>query len=235
MSYLHLSRTRTRERSPSPPYRPLIRRDTKRSRIITLSDDEDDGHDDYPYSSTHRPSKTSRALTIRNQPSQLERYNIWSDRHKSSEREEDSEYEREKLRVYRRSSRYHSDDECLKTDPEERDFRLKIASTFKRASLSPVPHHHHHHRHEVHHYPGDVLRRKEKWVDEGWESRSRSRSRSRGRVARRDSFWGEGGFWGNEGAKETERESEDETWKRYRKIKRTKTEEWRPLTGWKRI
>tara|TARA_R110002003_G_scaffold645_8_gene21005 strand:- start:24149 stop:24748 length:600 start_codon:yes stop_codon:yes gene_type:complete len=199
--------------------------------MITLSDDEGEGHDDYPYSSHHRPVKTSRALTIRNQPSQLERYNIWSDRHKSEDRSEDNEYEREKLRIYRRSSRYHSDDDCLKSDPEERDFRLKVAATLQRSSLSPTPHRHHHHHHEAHHWPGDVLRRKEKWVDEGWETRSRSRSRSRSRETRRDSFWGEGGFWGKDEA----RESEDENWSRYRKIKRTKTEEWRPLTGWRRV
>ncbi|KAF2031242.1 hypothetical protein EK21DRAFT_63454 [Setomelanomma holmii] len=233
MSYLHLSRTRTRERSPSPPYRPLIRRDTKRSRIITLSDDEDAGHDDYPYSAHHRPSKSSRALTIRNQPSQLERYNIWSDRHKSEDRTSDSEYEREKLRIYKRSSRHHSDDDdCPKPDAEERAFRLKIAAKFSHASLSPSPRHHQHHQHaEAHHWPGEVLRRKEKWVDEGWETRERSRSRSRSRENRRDSFWGEDGIWGKDEVKE----SEDEKWSRYRKIKRTKTEEWTPLRGWRRV
>jgi hypothetical protein len=73
MSYLRISRTRTRERSP-PPLRSIIRRNTKRSRLITLSDDEDDGHDDYPYS--------SHAVTIRNDPSQFERYNIRSDGNK---------------------------------------------------------------------------------------------------------------------------------------------------------
>jgi hypothetical protein len=75
-----------------------------------------------------------------------------------------------------------------------------------------------------------MFRRKEKWVDEGWETRERSRSRSRSREIRGDSFWGEGGFWGDSG-----KESEEEKWSRYRKIKRTKTEEWRPLTGWRRV
>lgn len=236
MTYLHLSRTRTRERSPSPPYRPLVRRDTKRSRIISLTDDSDDGHDDYPYSNTHRPVRTSRALTLRNQPSQLERYNIWSDRHKSEDRDED--YARESERVHRHtSSRYrHDDDDCFKSDPEEREFRFRLAETFNRRrsfSLSPSPPTRHHTHTETRYYPStstDVFRRKEKYVDEGWETRQRSRSRSRETQGRADDFWGEGGFWGDKKG-----ESSDEKWSRYRKIKRTKTEEWRPLTGWRRV
>jgi hypothetical protein len=238
MSYLHLSRTRTRERSPSPPLRSIIRRDTKRSRLITLSDDEDDGHDDYPYSLSHRPVKPSRALTIRNQPSQIERYNIWSDRNKSEDRdlEEDKTYERSRL--YRHTSRHrhhhdHSDDDYLKSDPEERAFRLKVDATFSR----PRPTSSHYHHHESHLLPSNTFRRKEKYVDEGWETRERSRSRSHSReFRRRDSFWGDGGFWGDCEAKKDEgRDSEDEKWSRYRKIKRTKTEEWSPLTGWRRV
>ncbi|KAH8693331.1 hypothetical protein GQ44DRAFT_719707 [Phaeosphaeriaceae sp. PMI808] len=234
MTYLHLSRTRTHERSPSP----LFGRDAKRSRTITLSDDEDDCHDDYPYSSNHRPVKTSRALTIRDRPSQLERYNIWSDRNKSEDCDEDKTYERNSL--YRHTSRHHrhnyhdhSDDDHLKGDPEERNFRLRVATTFSRPHVTPV----HHHHHETHLLPVDGFRRKEKWVDEGWETRERSRSRSRSREAgRRDSFWGDNGFWGDcEVTKDDGRESEDEKWSRYRKIKRTKTEEWRPLTGWRRV
>jgi hypothetical protein len=156
MSYLHLSRTRTRarERSPSPPLRSIIRRDTKRSRFITLSDDEDDGHDDYPYSSSHRPVKPSRALTIRDQPSQLERYNIWSDRHKSEDREEDKILERS--RAYRHTSRRDDDDDdSLRSDPEEREFRLKVAATFSRPQSHP-----HQHHHEAYVWPGDMFRRK---------------------------------------------------------------------------
>ncbi|KAH6129290.1 hypothetical protein HBI69_001810 [Parastagonospora nodorum] len=220
MSYLHLSHMRTRERSPSPPRRSIIRRDTKRSRFITLTDDEDDGHDDYPYSASHRPVKPSRALTIRDQPSQLERYNIWSDRNKSEERDEDKTYER--VRSHR-----HRDEA---PNAEEHDFRLKVAATLSR----PRPYSSHHQHHEVHAWPGDMFRRKEKWIDEGWETRERSRSRSRSRevVGRRDSFWGDGGFWGE---REEARESDDEKVTRYRKIKRTKTEEWTPLRGWRRI
>jgi hypothetical protein len=179
--------------------------------------------------------KPSRALTIRDQPSQLERYNIWSDRHKSEDREEDKTYERSRL--YRHTSHHNhhdnSDDDFLKSDPEERNFRLKVAATFSRPR--PITSHHHHH--ESYLLPNDVLRRKEKYVDEAWETRERSRSRSRSReTGRRDSFWGDGGFWGDcEVKRDENRESEDEKWSRYRKIKRTKTEEWRPLTGWRRV
>jgi hypothetical protein len=220
MSYLHLNRTRTRERSPSPILRSIMRRDTKRSRFISLSDDEDDGHDDYPYSSLHRPVTSSRALTIRDRPGQLERYNIWSDRHKSEERDEDKTYQRTRS-IHRNEVDY---------DPAERDFRLKVAATFSR----PRPSSSYHDHHESHVWPGDMFRRKEKWVDEGWETRERSRSRSQSReiVAPRDSFWGDGGFWRDmDGA----RESDEEKVTKYRKIKRTKTEEWSPLRGWRRI
>lgn len=222
MSYLHLSRARTRERSPSPPLRSITRRDTKRSRFITLTDDEDDGHDDYPYSTNHRPVKPSRALTIRDQPGQLERYNIWSDRHRSEDRDEDETYERSYLHRRR-------DDDC---DPEEQEFRLKLAAKFSRPTRLSSSHHHHHHEARV--WPGDMFRHKEKWVDEGWETRERSRSRSRSKeiVGRRDGFWGDGGFWGE---REEARESDDERVTRYRKIKRTKTEEWTPLRGWRRV
>jgi hypothetical protein len=174
MSYLHLSRTRTRERSPSPPFRSNIRRDTKRSRFITFSEDEDDGHDDYPYSSSHRLVKSSPALTIRNQPSQLKRYNIWSDENKRFER----------------TSRCDGDGD-------------------------------HHYPYESQFWSSGMFRRKEKWVDESWETREwcpRSQFRE-------NSFWDNRGFWSDHG-----KESEEKTWSRYRKIERTKTEE--PLSRW---
>jgi hypothetical protein len=213
MSYLHLTRTRTRDRTPE-----YDRSITKR---ITLSDNDgsDNGQDDYPYSSSHRPS---RALITRNAPTQLERYNIWSDRHRSEDRPVDRDYEMEKSRLYRHTSRHHhdhSDNDRLGRDPEERAFRMRVAATFSR------PEHHHHHRHEHLSQTDATFRRKEKWVDEGWEMRERSRSRSRSR----DGFWGHGGFWDDEKS-----ESETEKWSRYRMLKGTKTEEWRPLSGWRR-
>ncbi|CAO2657586.1 Nn.00g037120.m01.CDS01 [Neocucurbitaria sp. VM-36] len=227
MSYLHLTRTRTRERTPeydTQYYRPLVRRDSnKRQRTITLSDDEDDGHDDYPYSSSYKPSKLSRALTIRNQPSQLERYNIWSDRRdKHSDDDEERRRGHERRRTYKYASNRHShsddDDKC---DPEEREFRLKVQATFSKPSLSSPSHHHHHH--DSHFWPGDVFRSsRERWSDEAWETRERSTSRERS-SRRRDSVWGD-----------EEKDEEKESWSRYRRIKRTKTEEWRPLSGWRR-
>lgn len=219
MSYLHLTNTRTRthDRSPSP-YRSLVRHNTKRN-VITIIDDEDDLHDDYPYSSSHGPLKPSRALTIRNQPSQLERYNVWSPRHTSEDREDECSRAREREHVYRHTTARR---DSLVNDPEEQAFRLSVNAAFSR------PHHHHHREDNV---TGDVLRRKEKWVDEKWEVRERSRSRSRDG---RDAFWGEGGFWGDR-KEDSARESEDEKWSRYRRVKRTKTEEWRPLRGWRKV
>jgi hypothetical protein len=216
MSYLHLTRTRTRERTPDYDAhytRPLVRRDSKRQRIITLSDDEDDGADDYPYSSSHRPS---RALTVRNQPSQLERYNIWSDRRNT--KDDDSERQRsyERSRTYKYTSPRHHH-HSLSSDDEEREFRLKVQATFARPTSS-----HHHHESDSHFWPSDLFRRKENWVDENWETRERSTSRER---RRRDSFWGE----------DEEKDEETEKWSRYRKMKRTKTEDvYRPLSGWRR-
>ncbi|KAH8698014.1 hypothetical protein GQ44DRAFT_779318 [Phaeosphaeriaceae sp. PMI808] len=135
----------------------------------------------------------------------MERYNIWSDG----------------IRV---SAKIRRGD----------NFRLNVATTFSRPQLSP-PHHHHHH--ETHLWPGDAFRRKEEWVDEGWESRERSRSRSRSRETKSsDGFWSDGGFWRDcDVKKDEDRESEDEKWSQYREIERTKTEEWKPLTGRRRI
>ena len=227
MSYLHLARTRTRERTPEYDThhysRPLVRRDSnKRQRIITLSDDEDGGYDDYPYSSSHKPAKLSRALTIRNQPSQLERYNIWSDkRDKHSDDDEDRRrsYERRRTYKYTPNRHNHFDDDC-KSDPEEREFRLKVKATFSKPKPSSLSHHHH--DHEPHFWPGDLFRSREKWSDEAWETRERSTSRERS-SRRRDSLWDD-----------EEKDEEKESWSRYRHIKRTKTEEWRPLSGWRR-
>lgn len=170
----------------------------------------------------------------------MERYNIWSDRHKSEDREDDvfeKERELEKVRTYRHSHfhRHHHDNDDHVDDEEEKQFRLKVQATFSE------PRHHHHHRRHLLPISASYIR-KDRWVDENWEtherSRSRSRSRSREVELRRDSFWGDGGFWGTERVeKEKERDSEEEkdVWKRYRKIKRTKTEEWRPLSGWRRV
>ncbi|EOA81551.1 hypothetical protein ACJQWK_10816 [Exserohilum turcicum] len=219
MSYMHLTHTRARERTPDyEPHdsRPLVRRDTlKRDRTITLSDLDDDGYDDYPYPSNHPKFRgPSRALTIRDQPSQLERYNIWS-----SDKRDDDERRRsyETRHTYKYADRhYHTDEE----DTDESAFRLKINSTFDRPSTS-----HHHHSHETHLWPSDAFRRRDKWVDEHWEARQRSTSRERSKV-RRNGLWGD--------FEEKERETQDERWSRYHRTSETKTEELRPLSGWRR-
>jgi hypothetical protein len=219
MSYLHLSHTRTRDLTPE--YDRSLTHHHHPTKHISLSDNDDSdyGQDDYPYSSSHRPS---RALITSNPPSQLERYNIWSDRHRSEYRPVDRDYEMEKSRMYRHTSHHHHDNDRLaRLDPEESAFRMRFAATFSR----PEHHHHHHHHHG---HSDAAFRRKEKWVDERWETRERSRSRSRSR----DGFWGDGGFWGDE---KKDSGSEMEKWSRYRRVKGTRREEWRPLGEWRRV
>jgi hypothetical protein len=242
MPHIHLPHLRTsRPEYPSYSYSlfppSLARRDSyKRQRSITLSDDEDDGHDDYPYSANHKPVRVSRAMTVhkpilREPSSQLERYNIWTDSRRSLEEEKRPTHDTPR-RVYRYSEidgRVHTDSE----DEDEREFRLKVNATFGRPN-SPHPRHlsvspsRHHHTHL------DVYRPKDTWVDEQWVTRERSRSISRERSrTRRDSFWGDVPM-----IEEKERESEEEAWRSYRRVKRTKTdfdsEDWRPLSSWRR-
>lgn len=219
MSHFHLNSTRTRERSPNyDTYysRPLVRRDSKHQRNITLSDNEDNGHDDYPYSTSHRPVKLSRALTVRSPATQLERYNIWSDgREKHTDDEDERRHSFERRKTYKYTSDRHHDDGLY--DPEERNFRLQVQATFGRPKSS---HHHHHDSTSI--WPTSALPRREKWVDEDWETRERSVSSER---RRRHSFWGD---------EEESKDEAKETWSRFHRIKATKTEEVRPLSGWRR-
>ena len=214
MSYLHLTRERTRERTPEYDtcYRPLARRDSKRQRSITLSDDEED---DYPYSPNHKPAMSSRALTIRNQPSQLERYNIWSDKRnkKSDDDDEKVIYERRRSHKYTPRPRYHFDfEDESKRDAEECEYTLKVQATFSKPKFSSPSSR----------WPLNWLSTtKEKWTDEDWETRERSRSREH---SRRDSLSDD----------DEEKDEEKESWSRHRRIKRTKTEEFKPLSGWRR-
>jgi hypothetical protein len=269
MSHIHLPRLHTSRPSYYPSYSyslfppSLTRRDShKRHRSITLSDDEDEGHDDYPYSANHKPARLSRASTsramvvrkepsqlvvMREPPSQLERLNVWSDNRRSMDRDEDEGRRRSydtTRRVYRYSEldgRVHSNSE----DEDEREFRLKVDATFgrpnsphpRRLSVSPLPSSRLLTEHTHTHY--DTLRPNNTWVDEQWETRERSvsreRSRSQSRV-RRNSLWRDVPM-----IEERERESEGELWRSYtRRVKRTKMdreeeeEEWRPLSGWRR-
>ncbi|KAF2651773.1 hypothetical protein K491DRAFT_81520 [Lophiostoma macrostomum CBS 122681] len=197
MSYTGVRYVHERERSPYSEddryySRPsLLRRNSKRQRV-DMYDDED--YDDYP-STLVKPSKPSRALTIR-QPSQLEKYNVYNDRHVDSE--EDPRSTRYKYTQKRYVSRPSLSD-------DEREFRFKIKATFGRPKSSredkPMS------------WSGEMFRRREKWEDYEWESREKERG---------DDFW------------------EDDSWMKERitkgrKIKRTRTDEWKPLSGFRRF
>ncbi|RMZ72126.1 hypothetical protein GMOD_00007123 [Pyrenophora seminiperda CCB06] len=221
MSYLHFNHTRIRERTPDyEPRAQVPRESNERRRDITLSDIDDDGHDDYPYSYKQKAAKMSRALTVREEPSQLERYNVWSDnRHNEDDEERRRSYET------RRTYKYSSD-RIEDEDADDRGFRFSFKTSFERPHSS-------HRRHslfrdfDAHSWPSDVLlRRKDKWVDEAWESRERSASRERSLTRRDSCCWGE--------LEEKEKEIEDEKWSRYRRTTVSKTEELRPLSSSRR-
>lgn len=224
----YLSRERERDRtrtSTSPP--PLPRRTSFKRRFLFSSDEEDDGHDDYPYSGAHRPS---RALIPRNTPSQLERWNIWSDSRKSERCDSGAEEdEREKLR--RRTVSFSLPDE-LDAD-EETEFRLRIARLRERRSPQPALRRYHAESDDERVRPsawsGEMFRRRERCVSEDYEARERARSRSRER-RRRERIWCDG----DDGEEVVEREFEGERVVRIRRVKRTRTDEWRPLNGFRR-
>ena len=211
MSYLRYQSARTNERDPydSDSYypRPLVRRNSKRQRVSIYDDDE---CDDYPYTLSHKPSKPSRALTIR-QPSQIEKYNIWSrpkhssvehHRHHSSDHEDDDDHT---VRYKYTTTRYAQPDDD--ESDREREFRLKVKATFGRPRSS------HSSSQKMAAWPGEAFKRREKFVDENWESRERER---------RGEWWDE-----------PEPQLKERT-VTYRRIKRTRTDEWKPLSGWRR-
>lgn len=221
MTYLSYHTSRTRERSPlfqdeeDDDYyssRRLVRTNSKRAHTNLYDDDE---YDDYPYS--NNKSKPSRAITIR-QPSQLEKYNVWSrpstspPKHtttkyytKASDDEDDDHTVRYKYTTTRYSPvrPSYSDEE----NDREREFRLRIRASFGRPRSS------HSSERKAVAWSGDTFRRKDKWVDEEWETRERERGR-------RDSFFDE--------------EPAKEKTVRFRRVKRTRTDEWKPLSGWKK-
>jgi len=226
MSYLHYTRTRERERSPylteDPIYtRPLVRQNSKRQRVDLYSDDE---YDDYPYASKALPvSKPSRSLTIR-QPTQLEKYNVWSYTPSPPARtydsdEDDNRYKYTSTTTHKHykprvvSRTYPSDDE--ENDSREREFRLKVKASFGRpkSALSRS----NSFANKAVSWSSDVFKRKEKWEDLAWETRER-----RGHATR--------GFW-----EDDDRDREVEKRVRFRQVKRTETDEWRPLTNFRRI
>lgn len=202
------ARSRSRERTPPPlPRRPSL----KRQRLFPS--DSDSEYDDYPYSGAHRPS---RAL-VRTTPSQLERWNIWSSPDRSARHDsgtEEATAERRRRRVSFRDAEDVDDDEIA--------FRLRVARLRERERgelLSPLPPR----------WSADLFRR-ERCVSEEFEVRERARSQSRERRRRE-------GLWGGEGDEVVERVFDDETVVRYRRVKRTRTrtDERRPLAGFRRM
>ncbi|CBX94529.1 hypothetical protein IAQ61_009631 [Plenodomus lingam] len=236
MSHFHLTHTHTREHTPdydTHHLQPVHHKDSKYSRRITLSDDSDDGHDDYPYSSSQKLQRTSHTLALRNQPSQLERFNIWSDIDRRDAQSDDEDarrrsYERRTVYKYTTTTpthRHYSKDKDDVYESDGRDFQLKIQAEFTRPKPSQDyhPQHLHLHHHETTDiWPTDVVHRKEKWVDEDWEMRERSLLRA---WRRESDFWGD----------ETEgKATEKNIWRRYHKVKSMKTEKLVPLSGWRR-
>ncbi|KAF3045636.1 hypothetical protein E8E12_010866 [Didymella heteroderae] len=215
----HHTRTRSRSRERTPP--PLPRRTSiKRQRLFPS--DSDDEYDDYPYSGAHRPL---RALVTRNTPSQLERWNIWSAPHREERCDSGTE---DTSRSRRRASFAERDDV---DEEEEREFRLRIARLRERETrLGRAPARYHAESDDERASPrvwGAELFTRERCVSEEYEARERARSRSRER-RRRERFWGDGED------EVVEREFDGERVVRYRRVKRTRTDEWRPLAGFRR-
>ncbi|KAF2192633.1 hypothetical protein K469DRAFT_717205 [Zopfia rhizophila CBS 207.26] len=203
MSYLHYHHTSERDRSPyhldEDPYysRPLVRRNSKRQRIEVYNDDE---YDDYPgYSSHSKPSKPSRSLTIR-QPSQLEKYNVWS--YPSSSSHHHHRYHDDSDDSHRHKYKYTRKTYATRPSDDENDsrFDVEFKATYRRPTSSG----------KAMAWPGELFKRREKWDGVEWESRERERG---------DDFW-------------DEPQLKERTVK-YRRIKRTKTDEWKPLSGFK--
>ena len=117
---------------------------------------------------------------------------------------------------------------------DERAFRLRIArlTTERPRHLSPPPRRYQaesdDERVRPHVWSAELFRR-ERCVSEDYEARERVRSRSRER-RRRERFWG-----GDDEDEEIEREFDGERVIRWMRIKRTRADEWSPLTGWRRV
>ncbi|KAF2271025.1 hypothetical protein CC78DRAFT_538716 [Lojkania enalia] len=190
-SYYHI---RERERSPAhvdaEPFftRPLMRRNSKRQRVNIYDDDE---YDDYPYSSS-KPSKPSRALTIR-QPTHIEKYNVWEP---PSKNHSDRRYEddRDSYRYKFKHTTY------IDNEPE---YEYKLKATYRRPSDS--------YSQRPMFWSGDMFRSRDKFERVDWEKKAREEEED---------------FWDDE-------PKVKESVTRMRKIKRSRTNEWRPLGGFK--
>ncbi|KAF2641679.1 hypothetical protein P280DRAFT_282247 [Massarina eburnea CBS 473.64] len=212
-----LSRERDTYDDLDPYYtpRPLVRVISKRQHVDVYSDDD---YDDYPYASNYRPSQPSRALAIR-QPSQLEKYNIWSDkdtyRYRSQTPPDDEDKHQDctiryKYTTVRPShSRHHSP---VRSDPgEDHEYGMKVTATFTRPKSSHGPSSSL--TQKAMHWPGEIFKRREKYDDERCETKEKERG---------EAWW------------QDEEPAARETTVRYRRIKRTRTDEWKPLSGWRK-
>jgi hypothetical protein len=156
---------------------------------------------------------------VRDQPSQLERYNVWTDnRHPTHDSDDEG---RRRSYETRRTYKYSSD-RHVSAEPEDRELHVSVNARFSRPHTSHY-HHHHHHSSSLLSPSYDPFHRTERW-----ESRERSTSRERSRT-RRDSVWG-GSF------EEKERETELERWWSYRRTgaREVESEGVRPLSSWRR-
>ncbi|KAF2709586.1 hypothetical protein K504DRAFT_467552 [Pleomassaria siparia CBS 279.74] len=245
MPYVQINRKSDREHSPyyesdSFYSRPLVRRDSKRQRVNLYDEDEDDDeYDDYPYAA--KPVKPSRALTIR-QPTQLEKYNVWSyspspptetrsrahDRYDSDDVPQykythNTSHERYSPRTAMRT--YPTDDDDDDEDKREREFRLKIkasfgrpksalsrSNSFKQSNIYDTT------ANKAMAWSGDLFKRRDKWEGTKWETRERRGAETRG-------------YWPDD---DEETKNRIEKGVRFRQVKRTRTDEWRPLTGFRR-
>lgn len=117
-------------------------------------------------------------------------------------------------------------------EDEEREFRLRIARLRERETrLSPLPARYRAESDDERVSPRiwhAELFRRERCVSEDHVTRERARSRSR-ELRRRDRFLG-----GDDGDDVVETEFDGERLVRYRRVKRTRTDEWRPLSGFRR-
>ncbi|KAL6712544.1 hypothetical protein ACN47E_000421 [Coniothyrium glycines] len=225
--YVHVSHTHTHTRTPEHNHTthsivPLARHRSTPSRRVVLTndtDEDDDGADDYPYSAHHR--RASRALTLRNQPSELERWNIWS----APRPDDNGEARRRRSSSHAVSThhfhhaRHHSlsddNDNDNDNDDAEHAFRLRIQAAFQRSTSTHAPRQRHHRDSEI---SEPALRRQEHWVDEERAAREGRRIRRHGILT----------------AGPTE-EEDSECVALYRRGKRTRTGEvYRPLSGWRR-
>jgi hypothetical protein len=108
----------------------------------------------------------------------------------------------------RHVSRYYiSRDREPESDDDHDDiqFRLKLKATLTRPRSSSGSE-----KPMAMVWPGEVFKRKEKWEREDWEMRERNH--------------GGDGFWDEECDREV----------RYRRMKRSRTDEWKPLKGFRR-